>query len=66
MNRRFVPKSWCYLPPDSATAAETAQTADEPEGPSLPPTLDLLLHDTVQFRLNNEAIEFPSAAGSWL
>lgn len=52
------------LPPDSTAAAEPAQTADEPEGPNLPLTLDLLLRDTVQFRHNNEAIEFPSAAGS--
>lgn len=59
-------KSWCYPAPDSASAAEPAQTADEPEGPNLPLTLDLLLCDTVQFRHNNEAIEFPSAAGSWL
>lgn len=52
------------LPPDSKDAAEPAQSADEPEGPNLPLTLPFLLHDTVQFRHNNEAIEFPSAAGS--
>lgn len=52
------------LPPDTSAAAEPAQTADEPEGPNLPPTMDLFLLDTVQFRHNNEAIEFPSAAGS--
>lgn len=54
----------CLLILDAA--AEPAQTADEPEGPNLPATLNPLLHDTVQFRHNNETIEFPSAAGSWL
>lgn len=53
------------LPPDdSVAAAEPAQAADEPEGPGLPATLDLLLHAALQFRPNNEAIEFSSAAGS--
>ncbi|KAL1789300.1 hypothetical protein HispidOSU_031368 [Sigmodon hispidus] len=50
--------------PDSKAFAEPAQSADEPEGPNLPLAQALLQPDTVQFRHDNEAIEFPSAAGS--
>lgn len=50
--------------PDSKAFAEPAQSADEPEGPNLPLAQALLQPDTVQFRHNNEAIEFPTAAGS--
>lgn len=49
--------------PDSKASAEPAQSADEPEGPNLP-LAQTLQPDTVQFRHNNEAIEFPTAAGS--
>lgn len=49
-----------------AAAAEAAQTADESKGHNLPLTVDLLLQDTPQTRHKHEAIEFPSAAGSWL
>lgn len=52
--------------PDSAAAPEAAHAADEPEDPNLLPTQDPLLQDTLQFRHNNEAVEFPSAAASWL
>lgn len=50
--------------PDSKAFAEPAQSADEPEGPNLPLAHAFLQPDTVQFRHNNEAIEFPTAAGS--
>lgn len=50
--------------PDSKAFAEPAQSTDEPEGPNLPLAQALLQSDTVQFRHNNEAIEFPTAAGS--
>lgn len=37
---------------------------DQSEGPNLPPTLDLLLPDTVQFRHNNRPLNFPLQLGA--
>lgn len=52
------------LPPNSRADGGPAQSGGEWEGPNLP--LALLLQDTAHFRRHHEAIEFSSAAGSWL